>query len=188
MERDASFVTGGQNIKIGYQGAYLVDNRNFGGQLQQDLLTYRLNNGVPDQSDPEHRRLTSAPAGGIPRGLRSGTIHAGVARRAGRPALRPCLELLPRADRRRPSDSCRPHAVPETQGVMGYNDLRPRGGVAYDVFGNGKTSLKFNFGRYLEAAQNAGCFTANNPTGRLSTPPPAPGPTTTTTGSPTATC
>jgi len=37
------------------------------------------------------------------------------------------------------------------------------------VFGSGKTSLKFNFGRYLEAAQNGGLFTALNPTGRLVT-------------------
>ena len=57
---------------------------------------------------------------------------------------------------------------PATPGSS-YNDLTPRGGVAVDVFGNGKTSLKFNFGRYLEAAQNAGFFITNNPIGRLST-------------------
>jgi hypothetical protein len=34
------------------------------------------------------------------------------------------------------------------------NDISPRGGVAFDVFGNGKTSAKFNFGRHLEAAQS----------------------------------
>ena len=45
----------------------------------------------------------------------------------------------------------------------------PRGGVAYDLFGTGKTSVKVNFGRYLEAAQNGGLFIALNPTGRLST-------------------
>ena len=58
---------------------------------------------------------------------------------------------------------------PRTTGVEGYNDLWPRGGVAYDVFGTGKTSVKVNFGRYLEAAQNGGLFIALNPTGRLST-------------------
>ncbi len=34
---------------------------------------------------------------------------------------------------------------------------------------HGKTSVKVNFGRYLEAAQNGGTFIALNPTGRLST-------------------
>ena len=56
---------------------------------------------------------------------------------------------------------------PETEGVKGYHDLWPRGGVAVDVFGTGKTSVKVNFGRYLEAAQNGGFFIALNPTGRL---------------------
>jgi hypothetical protein len=58
---------------------------------------------------------------------------------------------------------------PRTTGVEGYHDLWPRGGIAYDLFGTGKTSIKFNFGRYLEAAQNGGLFIALNPTGRLST-------------------
>ena len=43
---------------------------------------------------------------------------------------------------------------PETQGVLGYNDITPRIGVAYDLFGTGKTAIKFNMGRYLEAAVN----------------------------------
>ena len=38
--------------------------------------------------------------------------------------------------------------------MIGYNDITPRMGVAYDLFGNGKTALKFNIGRYLEAAVN----------------------------------
>ena len=45
-------------------------------------------------------------------------------------------------------------SFPETKGVIGYNDITPRLGVAYDLFGNGKTALKFNMGRYLEAAVN----------------------------------
>ena len=32
-----------------------------------------------------------------------------------------------------------------------------------DVFGTGKTSLKFNAGRYLEAVQSGGRYTASNP-------------------------
>ena len=39
---------------------------------------------------------------------------------------------------------------PETKGIDSYKDITPRMGVAYDVFGNGKTAVKMNFGRYLE--------------------------------------
>ena len=38
--------------------------------------------------------------------------------------------------------------------MEGYNDISPRMGAVYDLFGTGKTALKFNTGRYLEAAVN----------------------------------
>ena len=64
-----------------------------------------------------------------------------------------------------------PHPVlyPDTKGVTGYNDLTPRAGIAFDVFGTGKTAVKANIGRYLEAAQNGGLFIASRPSGRLQT-------------------
>ena len=51
----------------------------------------------------------------------------------------------------------------ETPGVNAYNDLTPRVGVAYDVFGNGKTALKFNWGKYLAYAANDSPYTSTNP-------------------------
>ncbi len=38
--------------------------------------------------------------------------------------------------------------------------------MAYDVFGNGKTALKFNMGHYLVSATNDGRYTTNNPANR----------------------
>jgi hypothetical protein len=56
-----------------------------------------------------------------------------------------------------------PILFPKIVGVKGYNDITPRMGVAYDVFGNGKTSLKGSFSKYLQPANNEGNYTINNP-------------------------
>ena len=37
-----------------------------------------------------------------------------------------------------------------TEGVN-WKDITPRIGAAYDLFGNGKTALKVNLGKYLQA-------------------------------------
>jgi hypothetical protein len=50
--------------------------------------------------------------------------------------------------------------------VDAYNDITPRFGVAYDLFGNGKTALKFTMGHYLDAATNDSAYTRNNPANR----------------------
>ena len=43
-----------------------------------------------------------------------------------------------------------------------YNDVTPRWAAAWDVFGTGKTSVKYNMGRYLQAAGFGGLYTDNN--------------------------
>ena len=45
----------------------------------------------------------------------------------------------------------------------------PRVGLAYDLFGNGKTSLKANFGKYVQPAQNDGIYTGAAPTSGIVT-------------------
>ena len=60
-----------------------------------------------------------------------------------------------------------PITFPRTPGVDAFNDITPRFGVAYDVFGNGKTALKFNLGHYLDAATNDSEYTSNSPAARI---------------------
>ena len=52
---------------------------------------------------------------------------------------------------------------PRTEGVRGYNDITPRMGASYDVFGNGKTALKVSMSKFLQAAFNGDAYTINNP-------------------------
>jgi hypothetical protein len=55
---------------------------------------------------------------------------------------------------------------PETKGVTGYKDITPRMGVAYDMFGNGRTAVKFNVGKYLEGMGLSNNWANANPTNR----------------------
>ena len=69
------------------------------------------------------------------------------------------------------TDTGRFNAAPiqfdRTPSVDAYQDISPRGGAAYDVFGNGKTAVKFSFGRYLAPATNDAPYTQNNPANRI---------------------
>ena len=48
--------------------------------------------------------------------------------------------------------------LPSAKGVTGYNDIAPRMGMAYDVFGNGKTAVKVNLSKYWQATANDGIY------------------------------
>jgi hypothetical protein len=163
----ASFVTGSHNIKVGYQGALLIDQRkNFGNN---QFINYRTQNGVPDQITLNINRF------GILQSVRSDAFYAQEQWTMGRMTVSGAVRYdhawsyFPEQTVGPSRFFANPVTYPRTTGVEGYHDLWPRAGVAYDVFGTGKTSVKFNFGRYLEAAQNGGFFIALNPTGRLST-------------------
>ena len=52
--------------------------------------------------------------------------------------------------------------TPESDGVS-YHDVTPRWAVAWDVFGTGKTSVKFNMGKYLSGAAISGIYADANP-------------------------
>jgi len=53
-------------------------------------------------------------------------------------------------------------SYPEVPNVPNWNDLSPRLGVAYDVFGDGKTAIKWSMGKYVIGYGNQIAL-ANNP-------------------------
>jgi hypothetical protein len=62
-----------------------------------------------------------------------------------------------------------PITFDRTESVRGYNDVTPRLGFAYDVFGTGKTALKVNLGKYVQAATADSVYNSNNPAARIVT-------------------
>jgi hypothetical protein len=54
-----------------------------------------------------------------------------------------------------------------TDGVTGYNDITPRMGASYDMFGNGKTALKVSLGKYLQGASVSNLAYNSNPALRI---------------------
>ena len=163
----ASLVTGSHSIKFGYQGALLIQqSTNFGNN---SFINYRTNNGIPDQITLNINRFE------LDQSVRSDAFYAQEQWTLGRMTAQGAVRYdhawsyFPEQTVGAQRFVTTALNYPRTTGVKGYNDLWPRAGVAYDVFGTGKTSVKFNFGRYLEAAQNAGFFIALNSTNRLTT-------------------
>jgi len=56
-----------------------------------------------------------------------------------------------------------PARFQRTDSVTGYNDITPRMGAAYDLFGNGRTAIKVNAGKYLAAAVADGIYSSMSP-------------------------
>ncbi len=160
----AAYVTGTHSLKVGYQAGYEVTN--IFGNFPDHGLQYRFNAGVPNlitqritpwqqanrtrydafygqdqwtqgkltlQGALRYERAWSFFPAGL-NGLLADSVFGGPTR------------TLARAD-----------------GVTGYNDIAPRVGMAYDVFGNGKTAIKVNVAKYWQAAANDGVYIATNP-------------------------
>jgi len=166
-----SYVTGAHNIKVGYQGYFsAVHNGRVPNNTQ---LRYTFNNQVPISVSyflsprwDQHDRVENA------------AFYAQDQWTVGRLTLQGAVRY-DRAWSWAPADgngttgtsrfNPTPIAFDRTVSVSGYNDITPRLGLAYDVFGKGKTALKVNFGKYVEAATADVIYSSNNPAARIVT-------------------
>ena len=155
-----SYVTGSHSLKVGYQHTLMTQDIIW--MTNNQNLTYRFNNGVPNQ-------LTQSISPWMNRS-RTGWDAVFAQERWTRGRL--TVQAAVRFDRARswfPAQQEGPSRflpvpiiIPETAGVDSYKDITPRLGASYDVFGDGRTALKVHLGRYLDGAG----------TGRASTPAP----------------
>ena len=159
----ASYVTGAHSMKVGYQAAYQVQKQFTIGNPNMISYTFlggaptSLTQYIPSQQSNRTRfdafyaqdqwtinRLT------LQGGLRY--EHAWSWHPEGENGALTGSRFLPNG-----------FIFPRTDGVTGYHDITPRMGVAYDVFGNGKTAIKVNYSKYLQPANNESNFIQANP-------------------------
>jgi len=166
----ASYVTGAHNFKFGYIGGYLVEDiENHGNDLN---LAYTFNNGAPTTLTESLRVFKQSDR------VRYDALYAQDQWTLGRLTLQGALRF----------DHAWSFSPPQTIGpaVIGgqaflttplsydrvdgvnYKDISPRGGVAWDIRGNGKTAVKVNFGRYEDPASNLNNnYSISNPLARI---------------------
>jgi hypothetical protein len=165
----ASYVTGSHNMKVGYQGAYQAASTI--RHANPTLLSYNFNQGVPTAFTVRIPEWASADR------TWTQSFYAQDTWTRGRLTLQGALrydrawsyspEGLSGTTVAAPELGLGAITFPRTPSVDSFNDITPRFGAAYDVFGTGKTAVKFSAGRYLGAATNGLAYTRNNPANRI---------------------
>jgi hypothetical protein len=160
----ASYVTGAHSAKFGYQYRRLdiLDK----DQANQTQLGYRFNQGVPNAvsyylPDFGRRTITSTHSVFLQDSMTRGRLTMQGALRYDHASSYAPPEL--NGTTNTSFLNPQPITIPRTPGVNSYNDITPRVGLAYDLFGTGKTALKFNWGMYLAYAANDAPYTSTNP-------------------------
>jgi hypothetical protein len=161
-----AYITGAHSLKGGFNLGFNRQNQNIFNT--DSPMSFRFNNGVPNQltlrATPWYRESLSDDHGAfiqdrwtvrrwtVTAGLRYDYFHVSFPSVSIGPA-----QFVP----------TRNITLPEGEGVR-WHDLQPRLGVAYDLFGNGKTALRASMNKYLpfyglqlNVGTEAGTFSTN---------------------------
>jgi hypothetical protein len=175
----ASYVTGSHNMKVGYQGAYHLSDTTT--RTNSTLMAYNFNTTAAATPEDQAIGVPSMFTIRLPNWQTAGrTVSHSVYVQDSWTRNRLTVQGAIRYDRAyswspeshngtadtSPWNSA-PIGFARTVSVSGYNDITTRWGAAYDLFGTGKTALKMNVGKYLDATTNDGNFVANNPANRI---------------------
>lgn len=160
----ASYVTGSHSLKVGYQGYHWIDDREMHTNTQRLAYTFVFGNpvSITQYASPWQVKARA----------RQDSFYVQDQWTINRLTLQGALRYdhpwswFP--EQVQPASRFFPGATfPEGDAVTGYHDITPRMGVAYDVFGTGKTALKVNVGKYLQGASVSNLGYSTNPAIRV---------------------
>jgi hypothetical protein len=166
-----SYVTGAHNAKIGYQGTLM--KYDWTSYNNSSLMRYFMNTpATATAAVPIGASYTTTSYFEFANRAEAHAIFVQDQWTKGRLSLQGALRWdtvwswMP-ADHNGTDEitqfSPTPVRFQKTDSVTGYNDITPRMGLAYDVFGNGRTAIKVNAGKYLAAAVADGIYSSNSP-------------------------
>ena len=159
-----SYVTGTHSAKFGYQGTHMqYDWQSF---TNPALMRYTFNNGVPTSVS-----YTATSRWDNANRAEAHSFFVQDQWTRGRLTLQGALrydhvtswapEGKNGTDEITPLSPA-PVRFGRMESVTGFHDLTPRVGVAYDLFGTGRTALKASIGKYLQAATADGIYSSQN--------------------------
>jgi hypothetical protein len=160
----ASYVTGAHSMKFGYQGGHLVNEGH--PDTNSTYLAYTVNNASPNgltefgypyttSTKTEYASLFAQEQWTVGRLTLQGAVRYDAAW-----SFSPDQQIGPTKFIPTP-------LVYPAQSFVSWKDITPKMGVAYDLFGNAKTALRVNLGKYLLPATAGGVYSGANPTSRL---------------------
>jgi hypothetical protein len=155
MRASASYIPGSHSVKVGYQGNVSHPSQSYFNFTP--FVQYRFNNGIPNQLNQ-----TAVYPGTVKfqRNILMTSLYAQDTYTRGRLTLQGGVRYdsigtgYPDTAAGGADYQLMPTRISYAAGTtdeIHWKDITPRMGAAYNLFGNGKTAIKVNIGKYLTA-------------------------------------